>query len=341
MRTTFVEKVLTALVAVGSAVTAGFLPTYLSGRYQGVVGIVGAIGAVVLMASVFLRWQLGRRRRGGSLVVFAPMESWRSPELWLHSAVRYGRSRFEVQQVVTRRLPGDPSRWKTAMDDLGLLLDSAMTEGAAVSSITGELSLLVNAPWPVAWRIGADLGMQRFGVFQQDADDSGFFAAVGVNRRLKASLEDGSPSMITVEEEPMLPDGDAVAIALSLSSHAGVIDQSRPVCDAQRVRERLVVRLADRFNRIVPDEQEAFERLVREVGGTVRGYLERQSERATAAERQRNAAAGSGGPPAWPVYVFASMPVSVAVGLGAFFGETRDFRLMHFVEGTYVEADLR
>jgi hypothetical protein len=339
VRTLSLEKVLTVLVAVGAAVTAGFLPTYLSGRYRGLDGIIGVSGAVVLMGAVYLRWQLGRRRRGGSLIVFAPMESWQSPELWLHNAMRYGRSRFEVQQVVTRRLPHDPSRWKAAMEDLGLLLGSAMNEGAAVASATGELSLLVNAPWPVAWRIGADLGMQRFDVFQPAAEESGFFAAVGVNRKLKANPPNGSSSMITLEKEPMHADGTALAVTLSLASHAGVIAQSQAACDAHRVRERLVVQLADRFNRIVPDDKDTFERLVREVGATVRGYLEGQSSRTN--EPGGGEAMGGQGSPVGPVYVFASMPVSVAVGLGAFFANAWDFHLMHYVDGTYREADLR
>jgi hypothetical protein len=253
--------------------------------------------------------------------------------------MRYGRSRFEVQQVVTRRLPHDPSRWKGAMEDLGLLLGSAMNEGAAVASTTGELSLLVNAPWPVAWRIGADLGMQRFDVFQPAAEDSGFFAAVGVNRKLKANPANGSVSMITLEEEPMHADGTALAVTLSLASHAGVIAQSQAACDAHRVRERLVVRLADRLNRIVPDDKELFERLVREVGATVRGYLEGQSSRAN--QPGGGEAMGGQDSPVGPVYVFASMPVSVAVGLGAFFANAWDFHLMHYVDGTYKEADLR
>jgi hypothetical protein len=52
VRTLSLEKVLTVLVAVGAAVTAGFLPTYLSGRYRGLDGIIGVIGAVVLMGAV-------------------------------------------------------------------------------------------------------------------------------------------------------------------------------------------------------------------------------------------------------------------------------------------------
>jgi hypothetical protein len=337
VRTLSVEKFLTVLVAVGSAVTAGFLPTYLSGRYQGLDGVIGVVGALVLMGAVYLRWQLGRRRRGGSVLVFAPLESWQSPELWLHNAMRFGRRRFEVQQVVTRRLPQDPSRWKAAMEDLGLLLGSAMNEGAAVASMTGELSLLVNAPWPVAWRIGADLGMQRFDVFQPAAQDSGFFAAVGVNRKLKANPAKDQASMITREEEPMCAEGTALAVTLSLASHAGVISQSRAACDAYRVRERLVIRLADRFDRIVPDERELFEGLVREVGAMVRSYLEGQSSRVSGPGGDATGGQGRAG---GPVYVFASMPVSVAVGLGAFFANAWEFHLMHYVDGGYVEADL-
>jgi hypothetical protein len=137
--------------------------------------------------------------------------------------------------------------------------------------------------------------------------------------------------MVQVAREPCLAGGQARAVVLALAPQLGIIQQSRSACRDRDVGERLIVRLADRYQREVPNQREAFERLVRETGGAIRGFLEAQPDPPPVTPAHAMAA----------VLVFAAMPVAVATGLGAFFSAGGwPFRFMHFVGDRYVEAAL-
>lgn len=337
-------------IGVGSVLTAAFLPAWvqeLSKRWA--LGL-GILGAVVLVVGVWARLRATAANRGTAFLVSAPLDGqeW-SPGavLWLQGATRFAGRGFRQVKTINRTLPNDPGQWGAGLSYLKGML-GLYVEGLTDGSARDELSVLLTAPLPISWALGTLFGQySSVNVYQKSlaAPSLGgreeFFLAIRWHGGLRWGMPSETPAPVeevaelarklaadepvrlpdvacTVERlcEPDVGEDERCAVVLNLA-HRNVVADALSDAKARGLHRALVVKRSSAEP--YQEQPEYFERIVCQAGSLVRAFNAEPAE----------------------LWVYQSLPVSVAFSLGAFLNPPDRFHFMHYCNGVYEEANVR
>lgn len=322
------DLVPTGMIGVGSALAASFGPSLFTN--SGHQRALAYGGILALLAAPIWRWGARKRFNGSAVILSLPTPAFTGG--WEERARRHAARGFLRHFVYQRPLGADATQWSAGVLEVINHLRYLIANPADTGFDRNEPSILVSAPWPVAWALAAPWEQQiMWDVYQLHHDQHAFFKAMTVRRAMRVDVPATDRSLITHEICDLGPASNVRAVVLELGGHR-ISAHAQKAATASGAARALIVRGNYPREGLSDESTEIFERLCAETYSAVKDFV----------DAEQAPAANSSPASTYEFLVYGNPPVSIAFGLGSYLGRGTNFRLFHWVDDrkTYIEADV-